>query len=458
MSDFMKKIFALLFIFICIAGVSGCAEENVSFFIEQETKDLYNGKINDLLKKEHWNFDINNISYEQGTVPDERVTGFEEIKRASEIDNFDFESNKGKSAIFASVKIYHFNNDEAGKASFYFVSDEIVCGFYISGNNIFALSEINIFTDDVFDGKSENLQEQVSYNEISIYEMFDGFDDYYAGNSVVGDISDDKVKFFKFTDNKFVLDKELDFSKENLYPMDIAFNDNGSIAILLGQKKKSQHEIMYSQQEIQEMKENGLTDDEINGSDIILSDRIVFLKPDYTNEFDMCKLDVSSYGSITYTDGQVFASRGKGIDVFSNNNGKFAKTKQYLIKQWVEKIKVSDIDNDGKKEFIMTDNTNLFIYHLVDCPVLIWKTHLSIESMEKRFYIDDTNGDGIKEIFVSDSDLKTSAKYVLMDFGFKPISLDYGMKCIPGDFNGDGKVDYIIADNNDDTYKLFLHN
>jgi hypothetical protein len=127
-----------------------------------------------------------------------------------------------------------------------------------------------------------------------------------------------------------------------------------------------------------------------------------------------------------------------------------------MLKQWVEEIKASDIDGDGINEFVMTDGTNLFMYRLDETSALLWRTHLSLESMSGRFYIEDLNGDGIKEIYVSDIYLNTSAKYTLADYGFKAFSVDYGKEYIPGDFNGDGKMDYIAIGNDDESYKIFI--
>ena len=457
----MRKLLIILMVLISSTCLFACNDSKQELFsLEDEKKELYNKKINEILKKDHWNYDERNTIYEEGVVPDEYNEDFDDVKEASNIEGFNIDEFKGKNAILATVRLFHFNNDEAGKGYFYFVDDEVVCGYYIYADDIYSISQINVFVENSFNQKQENIEKKLDFKEIQTTKVFDGFEDVFAQNnkSIIGTISEDKAKFFTYKDYNFSLEKEFDFSKQGLFPMDLSFNDNGSFAILLGKKKKTEHQILYSEHEIQEMKENGLTDADINGEEILIADSIVFFNSKYENEFSPCKLEVSSYSSITYTNGQIFVSRGKGIDLFTNENGIFNKTKQYLIKHWVEKIKADDIDGDGVKEFIMVDDTNLFIYRLQDVPSLIWKTHLSLEAMNKRFYISDLNNDGIKEIYVSDYSLKTTTKYYLSDKCFKTTSMDYNTEHLVGDFDGNGKTDYIVIDNEDDSCKVCIAN
>lgn len=446
----MKKLLVAIIFLLCF---SGCQEETENIFsLDVETKNAYLTKINDILKKEHWNYNEDSIAFEESSIPDESVNGFDEVQKVSETDGYDIDSCKGKDAVCASVALLHFNNDEAGKAYFYFQDSDLDCAYYVSSDdNIYSFSEINVFSNNIFSGKTENNDIKAHFKEITVDKPFDGFNDSFS--SVFGIISDNKVKFFKFQNNTFNFEKELDFSGENLFPMDLSFDDNGNIAVLLGKKKKSEHEIIQTQNEPLDFSPDESIVDEI---DIFISDRIIFIDSDYQNQFKPCLLDVSSYTSIDYNNGKIFASRGKGIDVFSNQNGVFSKTKQYLLKQWVEKIKSSDIDGDGINEFVMTDGTNLFLYRLDDVAVFLWRTHLSLKSIDKKFYVEDLNGDGIKEIFISDISLKTSTRYTLADFGFKPFSAAYGETYIPGDFDGDGKTDYMVIYGDTSDCKIFL--
>lgn len=453
----MRNLFITLIFLGCSTFFFGCgAEKEELFSIDDETKTVYATMINDVLKEKRWNYDEKAVSYERGTIPDESVDGFDEVRKVLETEGANIDDIKGMDTVLASVKIFHFNNDEAGKAYFYFIDDELVCKYYVSGNNIYALSHINVFSPETFSGKIENLEKEENFQCFQEDAVFDGFEDSCSQNSVVGQIADDKVKFFKFKDNNFYFEKEFDFSGQGLFPMDLSFDDDGNVAVLLGKKKKTEHEIIHSKEDIQEMKENGLTEAEINGTEIFASDSIVFFGKDYKQKFKPCKLEVSSYGSLDFCKGEVFVSRGKGVDVFSEKDGVFSKTKQYLLKQWVEKIKSADIDGDGKNEFVMTDCTNLFVYSLDDKPALLWRTHFSLRSMSKRFYIDDLNGDGVGEIYVSDSFLKTSVKYVLAEYGFKSFSVDYGNEYIVGDFDGNGKADYAVIDSDSETFKIFV--
>ena len=154
----MKKLFTVLLVFVCLMCFFGCSEEDTIFSVDDETKNKYSAKINEMLGKEHWNYDEEHISYEKGNIPNEQTVGFEEVKRAvlaggfEDIDNF-----KGQNAVCASIGLFYFNNEEAGKAYFYFIDDDMICGYYISNDNIYAISEIDVFSEDIFDGKAEDI-------------------------------------------------------------------------------------------------------------------------------------------------------------------------------------------------------------------------------------------------------------------------------------------------------------
>ena len=117
----MNKMITAWLVFACFFILTGCEEDTGEFFIEQRDKEIYSEKINEVLRKEHWNYDDKSILYESGKVPDENAKSFDDIKRVSIKDGFDIEAYKGKEAVLASLRIFYFNNDEAGRANFYII-------------------------------------------------------------------------------------------------------------------------------------------------------------------------------------------------------------------------------------------------------------------------------------------------------------------------------------------------
>ena len=108
-----------------------------------------------------------------------------------------------------------------------------------------------------------------------------------------------------------------------------------------------------------------------------------------------------------------------------------------------------DIDGDGKEEYIITDGKDLFIYRKESTGfVCIWRTNISVESFYGNIYTGDTNGDGVKEIYICDN-TGTAIKYILTPNGLISDNekIDYGNRIYAGDFDGNGKDDYLFIDN-----------
>lgn len=71
---------------------------------------------------------------------------------------------------------------------------------------------------------------------------------------------------------------------------------------------------------------------------------------------------------------------------------------------------------------------------------------MQLNSLEGNIYAADLNGDGVKEIYLTDS-LGITARYILTSQGFNIDGgglLSGGGKYIAADFNGDGRDDYML--------------
>ncbi len=451
----MKKL-VLFFIVLIIMGLTACSDidstENVIFAVDEEQKKVFNTKIAEQLNINLWNYNEADIVFEQSAVPDENNPDFDSIYRASSALGFDIDGVEGMDAVAASVKISYSNNEEAGNAFFYFIGNELVCLYYMNASKVYSLSEIDVFADGFNSEYYEDLETVAEFDESEIKTPFDGYADMCIKSGIVGIIEDSKALFYKYT-GEFKLVKEIDYGGEGLYPVDLSFDDDGVCAVLLGKKNAVQTASVPEGEQAENQGNDELSEESSFGQERLSSVKIVFVDEDFKTVFSDIVLDLGNYSSVDLNGEKLFAARGKSIDVFENNNGVFQKTKQYLLKQWIGNIKSADIAGNGKKEYIMTDSTNLYIYIFDDSPVLLWKTHLDMQSMVNSFYISDLNKDGVKEIYVSDKLINTSVKYALMPFGFKSFSTPYGSKYIPGDFDADGKDDYIKIDSmNDKAY------
>jgi hypothetical protein len=117
-----------------------------------------------------------------------------------------------------------------------------------------------------------------------------------------------------------------------------------------------------------------------------------------------------------------------------------------MLDHYVSKIYTADIDGNGTIEFVMSDGTNIYIYEKTSTFDLVWRSNSYLSSITGNIYIGDLNGDGVKELYATDS-LGVTARYVLTEQGMRinggGIMSDGSDKYIIADFNCDGKDDYI---------------
>ena len=107
----------------------------------------------------------------------------------------------------------------------------------------------------------------------------------------------------------------------------------------------------------------------------------------------------------------------------------------------------------------MTDNMDLYLYHATGGSFRkLWSTHLGVENFYGPISSGDLNGDGVKEIYACDT-TATTIRYILTEKGLRSANedIDYGQCIYPFDFDGNGKTDYwLVQDNVDRRGQLYL--
>lgn len=436
----MKKYFIILFAALCLSGCSATDNSQDTLNLSKKQIENYNNKINKELEDRLWNYDENSNTFEKGIVETEQSSNYNEILNACENAGFNIKRYSGNSIVIATTELQHFNNDDAGKAYFYFLGSKLIGEYYKYNSKIYSLNEKNIFLKDVSFDKYEDTTKKSDFDSKKINIDFSDYRDIDSNGNIAVINDDYKLNFYNLSkNNKFMLVKSLSYSSEGLYPMDICFTESGSV-VLLGKNDDS-----ITKNTSQSVEYEDSHDSDTHNELFLKSWKIEFLDKNFKKRNASIDLDLSSYTSINVIENKLFLSRGNSIDIFEqDNNGKWQKSTQIMLKNNIEMLKFADIDNDGKKEAIAIDGMDLYVYEYNETFELLWKTNLSINSMKDSLYIEDLNGDGIKEIYIEDlSD--TSAKYILEEKGFQSSSdgIEYLHKYIVGDFNNDGKADYI---------------
>lgn len=443
----MNKLFIILF---CLFLFTACTEEvkqEEIFTVNEQQQNIYKSAINEDLQNLMWNYNEDSYTYQKGNVETNASSRYDSIYKASIDSGIDMKKYESQECVIVSVKLLHFNNDDAGQAYFYFIGNNIVCKYYVYNNKVYSLNDKYVFNKDIEINHIENTNQDISYEKINISTPLSHYDAIDKTNGNIAVIEDEILNIYKYNNNDIKISKKISFKDEGFSVMDASFSDDGKCIVLLGKRDEAQSN------------ENEIIEDEVTSffMNIIKSSKIVFLDKNLNKTNDSIILDSTDYTSIVYSDKSIMASRGKSIDIFKYINGNWIKDSQMMIKNQVNKMIASDINNDGKNEFITIDGMDIYIYELNDTLDLLWNTHLSIRSIEDFIYSNDLNQDGVKELYITDLSGNTS-KYILTETGFKTagINIEGNESFITGDFNNDGKDDYISKDNSGSYNLLYL--
>lgn len=427
----MKKLMIMLVSALLLTSCSQVRQEEASFSLTDEQISAYKEQISTALKASSWGFNPDTVSFSQGTIPGESDETYADIAFASADMGFDISSYAGDEAVVASVVLQHINGRDAGTAYFCFENETPVCEYYVYKDRYYSLNSKNPFERGDLLTAYEDTSKAGSFNEENISASLT--DVYAVSGTVIGTITDSMAVYYDCA-NDFGLVSSQDFASEGLKPLDMTLGEDYG-AVLLGEEAE-----VDTAEEIHDDSAN--PEKEIPAKSVFLA--ITDNRGSFTGE--RIPLEVSTYTSVTQLDGRLILSRDKSLDEFSYSDGVLTKENTYNLGHYIDRLAIADIDGNGSDEYIASDGTNIYVYSKDSTFELIWRTNMQLNSLEGNIYAADLNGDGVKEIYLTDS-LGITARYILTSQGFNIDGgglLSGGGKYIAADFNGDGRDDYML--------------
>jgi hypothetical protein len=429
----MKKYLILAALMLALSGC-GAEETDTVFSITDAQEATYKADIATTLSQDSWAYNPDTITFSQAELPEKDNGLYALLDTFTSDGGLKASAYAGKEAILATVPLQHINGSKVGTAYFYFSADEPVCSYYIYNNKYYALNSKNPFELTNVLTAYENTDQTASFD---IGKIKGSFTSAYAVNKgITATIAEDNTARYYDGANGFKLTAKDDFTGRGLFPLDMTLGDDFG-TILLGESVDVQQ-----------------SEDENEDSDIIneppaksVSIAITDSKGKTTGT--EIPATVSNYNSIAQSGNSLFLARDKSIDEFTYENNTLTKVKTYMLDHYVSKIRIVDIDNNGKTEFVISDGTNIYIYEKSSKFSLVWRSNSYLSTITGNIYVGDLNNDGVKELYVTDS-LGVTARYILTPQGFKinggGIMSGDEQRFIVADFNNDGLCDYIVAD------------
>lgn len=428
----MKKLMIMLVSALFLTSCSQVRQEEASFSLTDEQISAYKEQISAVLRENSWGFNPDTAAFSLGTIPEQTDENYEAVAAASGAIGLDISSYAGREAVVASVTLQHINGRDAGTAYFCFEDEAPVCEYYVYNDRYYSLSSKNPF---------ERADLLTAYEDTSVTSNFDEEDisasltDVYAINgTVIGTITDSMAIYYDCADD-FGLVSSRDFASEGLKPLDMALGEDYGF-ILLGQEAE-----VSTSQENHEDSVNPEREIPARSVSLALTDG----KGNLTGE--RIPTEVSTYTSVTLHKDRLILSRDKSLDEFSYSDGVLTKENTYNLGHYIDRLAIADIDGNGSDEYIASDGTNIYVYSKDSTFELIWRTNMQQNSLEGNIYAADLNGDGVKEVYLTDS-LGITARYVLTSQGFNIDGgglLSGGGKYIAADFDADGLDDYMLV-------------
>ena len=439
----MKK---MLIVFLIGILLCGCHEEPADevitiFSLSRVEQDAYKGQIKDALNSFYWHYDEESLEYYSGKVPDKTEV---EIFDASSQSGFDLVKHSAKDAVVFSTTLTHFNGEEAGKAYFYFLRDELIGLYYVpSGNDEIAVSlgTRNVFAKGVtFDSAEGQLSvmvaEKVDSNLIPSGFISKGADQ--QGNNLYINIENNIVYLYRFTSDRFLLARSISYFDENLVPISAAFISSDEIAVIVGTPVMADGE---------------------HEEDLVVSEKVIFFDSNLNPTGEEYLFTGRGYVCVGEVEGEMALMNGRHLETFSKASGKWELKITYELKVSPIAFKEDDINGDGIKEYIMTDGKDFYVYQKTsESMKCIFRTNISLEFFGRNVYTGDFNYDGIKEVYLLDN-TGTAIRYILSEHGMvvQNDDIEYGVSFHVDDFNNDGLYDYIKIENDENlTLALYM--
>lgn len=435
---FIKKNIGLFIPFFSliiylIFAYGGSEQEVIEVLFTNEVRDEHKNAAVEIIESYYWKYDETTFDYYMQLIPSKFDEKFYNIHTVCEKSGYNLSDYAGKEALVVSVNLNHYNEEQAGKAYVYFINYEPIATYYeaLNGKN-FALTERNTYLRDTKFLKYETDEKNINFNQhntnfAATNIVSDGKDIYE--NSIFLSIEDDKVNVYKFNNDIYIY-KSLSFNYLDMIPISATFYKNNNyegdcVAILLG---------TYEEIELGE-----------SISTQLMSKKIIFLDNNYNILQQEVLLDNEAYSCITFDDGEILLLDNKNLDRYTYDNDSLKKIGNYSLSHGGYSIKIVDLDSNGTKEYLITDGRDFYMYQKTSFGFFnIWKTNISIESINGYIQVADLNNDSVMEIYVQDT-TGTTVKYIVTENGLKSQNDDiiFGEKYFVMDFNNDGISDYV---------------
>lgn len=445
-----KKWILALFVLLLTGCSQGDDQESENVFsVEPGQREIYEQAIAETLDSFYWKYDVNSILYFEETVPSRSDETKKELFEASLEAGFDLQKYAGKTAVVSTVNLIHFNGDLAGTAYFYFLKDNMIGVYYSSQDTpgrAYSLKSRNIYTENVEFAAYESEESMADFTERQSNFPVNGFcsvGENARGERLLAVIQGQTVSIYRYR-NSMALWRQVTFGGEGNIPMSATFfreegGQGDSLAVLLGS-------YIYTEE-----------NHDLEG--YYISNKVAFLDEMMQKTGEELALGETNYTCLGADDGQLIMMNGQMLEYMQREGEMWIKEEEYPLKNGAVSFLETDLDDDGNKEYLMTDGMDFFVYKKNERGFhILWKTHLSIESLDGNIYAGDLNQDGIKEIYVSDK-TGTMIRYVLSKNGLisRNDDIDYGQRLYPCDFDRNGKDDYIkINDAENNSQKLYI--
>ncbi|MBQ3031886.1 MAG: VCBS repeat-containing protein [Anaerotignum sp.] len=437
----MKKKLAALLSLLLLCGSSG--EEEQVFSLTVEEQQAYTETINDVMEEFYWDYDKASLTFGGATVP-ENVEENARLFAASETCEYPLKNKAGQEAVLAQASLLHYNGDAAGMLQCWFVDGTLAGVAYSGGYDkaYYSLKERNPFVaDGAFQAYETWTGMEAGFTEGSgefspegIYSTGKDAD----GNPLAVSIQNGAAAVYRYNG---VLSRYRNFSYGN--------GLEATSAVFLDGKEERLAVLVSS---IEESGESDAEKTYSRAERIMLYDENLQVTGEIPLEGELCTAIGAEKDVLYLFDDQ-------DVDIYEKKEDGWGRTGSRKLKHSVSQFHVTDLDGNGVMEYLMTDGMDLYLYHNTGGSFRkIWSTHLGVENFYGPITSGDLNGDGVKEIYACDT-TATTIRYVLTEKGLQTENedIDYGQCIYPCDFDGNGKTDYwLVQDNIDRLGQLYL--
>ena len=436
----MKKKAAVLLSLLLLCGCG--AEEEKKFSLTAEEKQNYTETIQAVMEEYYWDYDHASLRFGGATVPEDT----EENARLFDASNaceYNLKRKAGQEAVLAEASLLHYNGDAAGTLQCWFVGGSLSGVAYSGGfdKDYYSLKERNPFLADGGFVAYENwagmgvgfAEGNGEFSPEGICSAGKDAD----GNIMAVSIQNGSAAVYRYAGG---LSRYRNFSYGNgLEATSAAFLEKGDVklAVLVSSIEASENDgdKTYSRAER-----------------VMLYDNKLQVAGEIPLEGELCTA-IGAEGN------QLYLFVDQNMEIYEKGEEDWSMVASRRLKHPVTQFHKTDLDGDGKVEYLMTDGMDLYLYHDAGGSMRkIWSTHLGVENFYGPITSGDLNGDGVKEIYACDT-TATTIRYVLTEKGLQSENedIEYGQCIYPCDFDGNGRMDYwFVKDNIDRLGQLYL--